>query len=98
MRLRYRVCIVLLLSAFVTGCAKHYANDAVQEPYGFFSGVWHGLFFVLTLMANLISWIFSLVGISFLDSIEIVGRPNTGFWYYVGFTIGVLTAGGSASK
>ena len=98
MRLGYRACIVLLLSVFVTGCAKHYADDAVQEPYGFFSGVLHGLFFVLALMANLISWIFSLVGISFLDSIEIVGRPNTGIWYYVGFTIGVLTAGGSASK
>ena len=70
MRLGYRACIALLLAAFVTGCAKHYANDAVQEPYGFFSGVWHGLFFVLALMANLISWTFSLVGISFfgLDS------------------------------
>jgi len=98
MRLSYRACIVLPLSALVAGCAAHYTNDAVQDPYGFFSGLWHGLIFIFSLMANVISWICSLVGISLFDSIQIVGKPNTGFWYYVGFTIGLLSACGSASK
>ena len=98
MRLSYRACIVLPLSVLVTGCAAHYTNDSVQDPYGFFSGVWHGLIFFFSLIANAISWVCSLVGVSLFDSIGIIGRPNTGFWYYVGFAIGLMSAGGSASK
>ena len=98
MRPNYRAYILLSLSALVTGCAAHYTNDTVQDPYGFFSGVWHGLIFIFSLMANVISWICSLVEISLFDSIEIVGRPNTGLWYYVGFAIGLISVGGSANK
>ena len=94
----YRACIVLPLLALVTGCAAHYTNDAVPDPCGFFSGVWHGLIFLFALMANVISWACSLIGISFLDSIQFIGRPNTGLWYYVGFAMGLMSAGGSASK
>jgi hypothetical protein len=90
--------MVLLLLAMVTGCATHYTNDSIQDPYGFFSGVWHGVIFLFSLMASVVSWLCSLVGISFMDSIEIVGRPNTGLWYYVGFAIGLMSAGGGASK
>ena len=98
MRLIYTTCIVLPQSAFVTGCAAHYSSDAASDPYGFFSGVWHGLIFVFALIANVISWVCSLMGISLFESIEIIGRPNTGFWYYVGFAIGLMSAGGGASK
>ena len=98
MRLIYTTCTVLPLSALVTGCAAHYSSDAASDPYGFFSGVWHGLIFVFALIANVISWVCSLMGISLFESIEIIGRPNTGFWYYVGFAIGLMSAGGGASK
>ena len=98
MRLIYTACMVLPLSALVTGCAAHYSSDAVNDPYGFFSGVWHGLIFVFSLIATVISWVCSLAGISLFDSIEIVGRPNTGFWYYVGFAIGIASAGTGASR
>jgi len=98
MRLGYKAWIVLPLAALVTGCAAHYTKDAVQDPYGFFSGVWHGLIFFFALMANVISWACSLIGILLFDSIEIIGRPNTGLWYYVGFAIGLMSAGGGASK
>ena len=96
-----RICkigIVLLFIALVTGCAAHYTGESVQDPYGFFSGVWHGLIFFFALLASVISWACSLVGISFLDSIELIGRPNTGLWYYVGFAMGLMSAGGSASR
>lgn len=95
---RYRVCMVLPLLALVTGCAAHYSNDAVHDQYGFLSGVWHGLIFFFALLANVISWACSLVGISFLDSIQLIGRPNTGLWYYVGFAMGLMSAAGSASR
>ena len=98
MKLSHLVAVLLILSVLLTGCATHYTGDAVRDPYGFFSGVWHGVIFIFSLMANVISWVLSLAGIAVFKSIEIVGRPNTGFWYYVGFAIGITSAGGSASR
>lgn len=84
------LCVLLLgASLLLAGCAAHYTAESVADPYGFFSGIWHGLVFPFALLANLISWLASLIGISFLDSIQIIGRPNTGFWYYTGFVLGL---------
>lgn len=94
----YKVWSLLPLLVLVTGCAAHFTDDAVLDRYGFFSGVWHGLIFFFALLANVFSWACSLVGISFLDSIELIGRPNTGLWYYVGFVMGLMSSGGSASR
>ena len=98
MRLSRLVAVLLILSVLLAGCATHYTGDAVKDPYGFFSGVWHGVIFIFSLLATMISWVCNLAGISLFESIEIVGRPNTGFWYYVGFAIGITSAGGGASR
>lgn len=87
---------LLIATVAITSCATHYTVDAVADPYGFFSGIWHGIVFPLALLANLISWIAGFLGVSFLDSIQLIGRPNTGFWYYVGFALGLGAYGGSA--
>ena len=89
---------LLVLTLGLTGCAKHYSPDAVSDPYGFFSGVWHGLIVVISIGINVISWLMSLLGISFMESVQIVGQPNTGFGYWAGFVIGVLAAGGGSSR
>ena len=82
----------------LVGCARHYTPEAYAEPYGFFSGIWHGLVFPYALLTNLISWLLSLFGLSFLSSIEIIGRPNTGvFFYYIGFLLGLSAYGGGAA-
>jgi hypothetical protein len=70
----------LLATVSVSGCAHHYVG--VYEPYGFFSGFWHGLIFE-----------FSLIGYLFFDSVYIIGKPNTGFFYYVGFALGLFKVG-----
>lgn len=88
--------LVLFLLLVLTGCAHHYLPETFAEPYGFFSGIWHGLIFSITLFVNILSWMLSLIGISFLEDVQIIGRPNTGFWYYVGFFIGLLS--NSAAK
>ena len=88
--------VVVVLVLVLSGCAAHFTPDAVADPYGLFSGIWHGIVFPFALFANILSWLLSLLGISFLASIEIIGRPNTGLWYYVGFVLG-LCADGSAS-
>ena len=89
-------CILIGLMLGLAGCARHYSSDAVSDPYGFFSGVWHGLILTISVVVNVISWLLNQVGISFLESIEIVGRPNTGFGYWAGFVLGICAVGSSA--
>lgn len=89
---------MLLAALLVSGCARHYTPEAVEDPYGFFWGIWHGLVFPLAVIANLLSWLASLIGVDFLEAIELIGRPNTGFWYYVGFAMGLLSAAGGSSQ
>lgn len=43
---------VVLLS----GCAQHYTQEAVSDPYGFFSGIWHGVIAPYACIINVVSW------------------------------------------
>ncbi len=88
---------MVLLVVVLAGCATHYAPDVVNDPYGFFAGIWHGVLFPWALFVNIISWFAGLIGFSVLESIQIIGRPNTGIFYYVGFVMG-LSAYGSSSQ
>lgn len=97
MRPYFRV-VLLGLALALSGCARHYSADTVNEPYGFFSGIWHGLILTFSIGINVISWLLSLAGISFMESVQIIGRPNTGFGYWAGFVIGVLAVGGGSSS
>ena len=90
------VAVVLVLA--LAGCAAHYTPVASADPYGFFSGVWHGIIFLFSLFGCFVSWLLSLVGISFLAGVEIISRPNTGFWYYVGFVLGLCAHGGAGAS
>ena len=80
--------LAIFLLMVLTGCASHYSPENIADPYGFFSGIWHGAIAILTITVNIISWVLSLVDISFLQDIQIIGRPNTGLFYYIGFAIG----------
>jgi hypothetical protein len=88
------VITIMLLS----GCAQHYTSATYSDPYGFFSGIWHGFIFPFSLIANLISWVMSFFGIFIFSDIQIIGRPNTGFFfYYIGFFFGLSAWGGSGA-
>jgi hypothetical protein len=78
---------LVFISALLTGCAHHYAISEIGDPYGFFSGLWHGYIIV-----------FSFLGWLFVDDIFIVGQPNTGLFYYIGFFFGVMSFFGSANR
>ncbi len=93
----FRIGLLFVLLSF-SGCAAHYTPEALSDPYGFFSGIWHGLVFPFAVAANFVAWVFGLFGISFLDSIEIVGRPNTGFFYYFGFCVGLASSLGGVKQ
>lgn len=88
----------LLALCALTGCARHYTADSVADPYGFWSGIWHGFVCPYAICANVVSWGLSVLGIEFMQSIEIVGRPNTGFGYYFGFFCGLCPLAGSGAN
>ena len=67
-----------------------HAQDCItSDPYGFWSGLWHGLIAP-----------FSFIGSLFSDNIAIYAYNNTGGWYDFGFLLGVggLGFGGSSSS
>lgn len=84
--------ILVILAIFIlAACADHHTPEAYSDPYGFFSGLWHGFIFLFSLIGIVISWVFSLVDIHVLENVQIIGRPNTGFlFYYVGFILGLI--------
>lgn len=79
----------MLAAVLFAGCADVTPIEqcAVAEPYGFWSGLWHG-------------WIviFSFIGSWFSDDIAIYAVNNTGGWYDFGFILGVGGLGFSSSK
>ena len=89
--------LMVLLVVTIGGCAHHYTHEAYSDPYGFFSVIWHGMIFPVTLLVNILSWLLSLLGVSFLSDIQIIGQPNTGFFYYTGFIFGLSAVSGSST-
>lgn len=92
-----RLIVLLATTLLLSGCASHYQPDAIYSPYGFFSGIWHGFIFPFSLAANIISWVLSLFDIHMFEDIQIIGRPNTGFFYYLGFILGLSSGSGGVS-
>ena len=84
------------LACVLAGCAAHYTPAAIAEPYGLSLGIWHGFVAPYALLTNLVSWLAGLCGFELFRSIEVVGRPNTGFSYYCGFVLGLLPYFGGA--
>ena len=72
-RFIFIVCTLLLIA----GCAHHGQAEDYADPYGFFSGIWHGLILP-----------FSVIGFLFTSDVYIMGEPNTGLFYYIGFFLG----------
>lgn len=84
-RFKFMLLVLLPISILATGCADVTPiEDCVNtNPYGFFSGLWHG--FIAP---------FSFIGSIFSDDIAMYAVNNTGGWYDFGFALGagILTA------
>jgi tetrahydromethanopterin S-methyltransferase subunit G len=78
--------ILLLVMINLTSCAP---SGYESHEAGFFSGIWHGIIIV-----------FSLIGKLFGADIGIYAEHNTGFFYWLGFIIGIgaLGGGGGAAR
>lgn len=91
MKTNKKIITAIVLTLLFTGCANVTIIDAcvTQEPYGFWSGLWHGIVAPL-----------SFIGSLFIDHIAIYAVNNSGGWYDFGFVIGagILSAGGSKAS
>lgn len=81
--------ILALFLLLMSGCADvtPIQDCVVDEPYGFWSGLWHGIIAP-----------FSFIGSLFCDSISMYAVNNTGGWYDFGFVLGAGILFGSSSR
>jgi hypothetical protein len=52
-----RILLIAGITLLLAGCARHYTVATNSDPYGFFSGLWHGIVFPFSLLTNLLSWL-----------------------------------------
>ena len=89
---RYSIIIILLTLVLILPSCADVSNveqclPLEPEPYGFWSGLWHG-------MISPIAWIGSL----FMDDVAIYAVNNNGGWYDFGFVMGIGGLSGGAGK
>ncbi len=76
--------LVFFVLLFLSSCAP---QGRTSTEYGFFSGILHGLIIM-----------FSLIGKLFGADIGIYAEHNTGFFYWLGFLIGIGGFGSGAAS
>jgi hypothetical protein len=76
----------VVVLALVAACAAGDDRFSVETPAGFWTGLWHGMISVVTLV----------IGI-FADDVRVYEPDNTGGWYDLGFLIGVIAVWGGGS-
>jgi hypothetical protein len=65
--------LALIVIAFaINSCAQHYTGTIYSDPCGFFSGLLHGFVFPFALIAKIISWVSSIIGISIFKDVQFV--------------------------
>jgi len=74
----------ILCIFFLSSCAP--ARDTYKE-YGFFSGILHGFIFI-----------FALIGKLFGGDHGLYAQNNTGFFYWLGFLLGIGFLGGGGRE
>jgi len=88
--MKKNIYILLILPILLSGCADvspHVSDCITSNPYGFWSGLWHG-------------WIsvFAFIGSLFTDDIAVYAYNNNGGWYNFGFLLGAGAFSFSADK
>ena len=78
--------LALAMLLLFSSCHPGHERYSVEDPAGFFWGFWHGLISI-----------FTLIGSIFSDNVTIYETNNTGFFYNLGFLIGVGSPIGSFS-
>lgn len=82
-RLGLMLVVIVMMSFVLTGCIPGDGASTMDNPAGFFSGIWHG-------------WIapFTLIYGIFNKDISIYEIYNTGWWYNFGFYMAIISGFG----
>ena len=80
-----KLCILLGIALFLCSCAYQPINTAYSPP-GFFMGIIHGFISPFTLI------------IGFFSDVRIYAFPNSGWWYDLGFMLGISSWAGAAAN
>lgn len=84
-----KIASIIIVTILLAGCADvaNIEKCLDAEPYGFWSGLWHG-------------WIsgISFIGSLFSDDIAIYAVNNNGGWYDFGFILGAGILGGTIGR
>jgi hypothetical protein len=76
--------LILIFTLFVMLSLSSCAPEGYTEKeYGFFHGIWHGMIFIVALIGKL-----------FGADIGLYAEHNIGFFYWLGFIIGIVFLGG----
>ena len=78
--------LMLFLIISLTGCVPGDGKNTVDDPAGFFWGVWHGWVAPISLIVGL-----------FKEDIRIYEIYNNGWWYDLGFYIAIISGFGGIS-
>ena len=82
-----KILILFAITLVLAGCATQVTGSFGVKPVGFWHGFWHGYIIF-----------FSFIGSLFNDSIIIYQPFNNGFWYNLGFFLGISSLGGSSAS
>ena len=91
-----RPSLLLLLLLVITGCAAQYQGISYNDQYGFFGGLLHGLVAPIALLLKLFDWVTNIIGVNLMSEVYVVGKPNTGLTYWIGFILGLSLWSGSS--
>lgn len=81
-----RTVILILMAILLTSCIPGDGKATVEDPAGFFFGIWHGWVAPLSLIISI-----------FKDNINIYEVYNTGFWYDLGYYMAIISGFGGLS-
>ena len=76
--------VVILVIIIFSSCAS---NGYTAHQHGFFYGLIHGIVFPFALISKL-----------FTNEYGLYAENNTGFFYWLGFIIGIFGLGGGGSR
>lgn len=86
----FKILFVFLVILTISSCAnvEYIQSCTTNEPYGFWSGLWHGIISPISFIASIFS-----------NDIAMYGVNNNGAWYDFGFVLGAgILFGGSSSN
>ena len=84
---KHRVFLLLFLIFLLSSCAQQHDLSFNEDPKGFLYGLLHGVIACFTFIVSIFS-----------DTVSVYEVNNNGFWYDLGFLLGIGAFSSSAGR